>query len=203
MIAVIDYGMSNLASLANALAYIGVAHWVTTDPKEIQKANKLILPGVGAFGEAMKRLNESGFSDAIKEETLIKQKPILGICLGMQLLYNQSEEHGHFEGLGLVTGRVRFLGKKIQNPVPHVGWNSVLSKSETRLLRKNTTPDYCFYFVHSFYCDAENKEHVSGIVEYGGFSFDAVIESKNISGCQFHPEKSQKNGIELLRKFAQ
>ncbi len=202
MIGVIDYGMSNLASLSNALLFINAPFEVTDSPSSLKKYDKLILPGVGAFGLAMKRLNESGFSDAILEEVCVKEKNILGICLGMQLLYEKSSEHGQHQGLGLIKGSVEYLGEKVSLPVPHVGWNSVFSPRETNLLRASEAEDYCFYFVHSFYCQAKKSAIVSGVVEYGGFKFDAVVEDVNVMATQFHPEKSQKNGLELLKKFS-
>lgn len=201
MIGIIDYGMSNLRSVKNALDYLNYTNEIVANPSEITKYDKLILPGVGAFGQAMERINNTGFADKIKEQALVKKVPILGICLGMQLLLETSTEKGFHKGLGLIKGDVKFLGDKISHlPIPHIGWNTLIPKSGSRMFNDLDQTDSSFYFVHSYYCDVLDKNLVSGTVNYG-FTFDVAIENDSIFAFQFHPEKSQKNGLKLLQKF--
>ena len=200
MIGIINYGMGNLASIQNALNYLQIDSAIFSDPREIQKYDKLILPGVGAFGSAMTNLDTIGFTPRIREVIDRGKVPLLGICLGMQLLLESSMEHGYHKGLGLVGGKVLFLGEKISNlPLPHVGWNDLLIRSGTRLL-KGLPNQSSFYFVHNFYCRVTDESVVTGTTEYG-FPFATVLESGNIFGCQFHPEKSQKSGLIILRNY--
>lgn len=200
MIGIVDYKMGNLQSVKNSLDYLGIESKFVTSPKEIEGCNKLILPGVGAFGLAMKQLNELNLVEPIKK--FVKDgKPILGICLGMQLLLDSSEEHGHHMGLSLVRGQVLpFAGKVGNLPIPHVGWNDASQIEESKIL-ENIEDGDSFYFVHSFYCDVTDKKEVVATTDYG-FDFDSVIESNNIYGCQFHPEKSQRAGLFLLENFS-
>jgi imidazole glycerol-phosphate synthase subunit HisH len=201
MIGILDYKMGNLQSIKNSLDYLNIPNRFIDYPNEILNCDKLILPGVGAFGLAMKRLDELGFIEPIKEFVFLG-KPLLGICLGMQLLLDSSEEHGHHLGLGLVKGRVLPFKEKISNlPIPHIGWNDISKKKESKLLT-NIENKASFYFVHSFYCDLTDKKAVAATTDYG-FDFDSVIESGNIYGCQFHPEKSQKNGMVILENFSE
>jgi glutamine amidotransferase len=199
-IGIINYGMGNLASVLNAMNHLSVHAEIFADPAHINKYDKLILPGVGAFGQAMKNLKELGFEEKIKEAVLVKHKPILGICLGMQLLLSQSTEHGIHNGLDLVPGKVDdFAGMITGLPVPHVGWNDV-KINNSRLFPDNSpqTPD--FYFVHSFYCRLQEEQYVTGFTEYG-ITFHSMFEKENIAGCQFHPEKSQRHGLEIFKRF--
>jgi glutamine amidotransferase len=200
MIGIINYGMGNLASIQNALNYLHVPCEIFSDPRQISQYDKLILPGVGAFGSAMERLDETGFTQRLKEIADEKKVPLLGICLGMQILLKSSVEHGYHKGLGFIDGDVLFLGERVCDlPIPHVGWNDLSVRSGSRLL-KGLPDEKSFYFVHSYYCHLTDKSVVTGTVEYG-VSFAAVVESDNIFGCQFHPEKSQKNGLVVLRNF--
>lgn len=199
MIGIIDYKMCNLQSVKNSLDYLNIPNKFVDSPSEIKSCDKLILPGVGAFGLAMERLDKIGFTKQIKEFAR-KGRPLLGICLGMQLLMESSQEHGHHLGLGLIKGGVFDFKTKIKNlPIPHVGWNNINKKRESSLL-KGVENGASFYFVHSFYCDLTNKKEVVTTTDYG-FDFDSILESKNIYGCQFHPEKSQQDGLRILKNF--
>jgi glutamine amidotransferase len=200
MIGIINYGMGNLASIQNALNYLQIPCDIVSDPGQISKYDKLILPGVGAFASAMESLDRVGFTQRLKEIADEKKVPLLGICLGMQILFESSVEHGYHKGLGFMEGDVLFLGDSVRElTVPHVGWNDLSVQFKSRLL-KGLSDERSFYFVHSYYCHAANKSVVTGTVEYG-ISLAAVVESANIFGCQFHPEKSQKNGLTVLRNF--
>lgn len=200
MIGIIDIKMCNLRSVKNSLDYLNISNKFINFPKGISDCDKLILPGVGAFGTAMEKLNKNGFTKRINKFAK-DGKPILGICLGMQLLMESSEEHGHHLGLGLIKGRVLDFNGKIKNlPIPHIGWNDVVKKGESKILRDIDKVN-SFYFVHSFYCDLLNKKEVVGTTDYG-FGFDSVLESRNIFGCQFHPEKSQRAGLIILKNFS-
>jgi glutamine amidotransferase len=201
MIGIINYGMGNLASVKNALDYLGIENKIIDNPSELEKIDKMILPGVGAFGMAMDNLNKSGFSSVIKELVSVKQKPILGICLGMQLLLESSTEHGNHTGLGIIEGQVKMFDKDlIRLPVPHIGWNTVTPNILNKVLFKNHETAATYYFVHSYYCSIKDTSSVAGITEYG-ISFHSSIEKNNIFGCQFHPEKSQKSGLNIFKNF--
>jgi|JI10StandDraft_1071094.scaffolds.fasta_scaffold906756_2 glutamine amidotransferase len=200
MIGIINYGMGNLTSVLNALKYIGIEAQLFSDPESIHSYNKVILPGVGAFGQAMHNLRESGMADAIHQYAS-ENKYLLGICLGMQLLLEESCEHGNHIGLGLIKGKVKSFKGSIQNlPIPHVGWNNTFPGKTSKIFNNDPGLEQTFYFVHSFYCDLEDKSLVSGFTDYG-IRFDSALESSNIFAAQFHPEKSQKNGLEILKKF--
>lgn len=200
MIGIVDYGMGNLGSVKNALDYIGANAKVVTHPKELGDVDKIVLPGVGAFGMAMYNLTKNGFSDIIKELVLVKRLPILGICLGMQLLFESSDEHGFNLGLGLIKGKVTGFKQVVAGiPVPHMGWNSADANTNALLFKSiGLLPN--FYFVHSYFCQAENSIDVSSVTEYG-ISFHSSVESGNIFGCQFHPEKSQKDGLAIYKNY--
>lgn len=201
MIGIINYGMGNLASVKNALDYLEIESKIIDNPSDLEKIDKMILPGVGAFGMAMDNLNNSGFSSVIKELVMVKQKPILGICLGMQLLLESSTEHGHHTGLGIIEGQVKMFDKDlIRLPVPHMGWNTVTAEIMNKVLFKNHEIDATYYFVHSYYCSIKDTSSVAGITEYG-IPFHSSIEKNNIFGCQFHPEKSQKSGLNIFKNF--
>lgn len=201
MLGIINYGMGNLASVQNALEYLQIPNRLISEPKEVCMCDRAILPGVGAFGEAMYKITKSGYIMELQEFAIIKQRPVLGICLGMQLLLDSSTEYGNFSGLGLIAGSVRSLADEIQNlPIPHVGWNDVTVTAESRLLDGIAESSRNFYFVHSYYCKVTERSVVTGQVSYG-VNFDVMIEKGNIFGVQFHPEKSQKSGLELLRNF--
>lgn len=203
MIGIIDYGMSNLKSVLNAFNYLNYDAIIIDKPIQLKQVDKVVLPGVGAFGLAMEKIKNSGFEEAIKESVMAKKIPFMGICLGMQLMLDSSTEKGNHKGLGLLKGKVDFLGNKVSNlPVPHVGWNTILPQNNATAFGGIDKVDSSFYFVHSYYCDLVDKKIVSATVDYGGFHFDVAIETDHIFAYQFHPEKSQKNGLTLLEKFA-
>lgn len=203
MIGIIDYGMGNLASVSNALNSINEANTIVSTPEELGAVEKAILPGVGAFGDAMASLNAKGLSDAIREFTLKDQKPLMGICLGMQLLYDESCEFGCHAGLGLIKGKVLPLATHTSDLfVPNIGWCKTISHGESRLIHTLSDEALCFYFVHSFFCRADDRSIVTCTLDYGT-ECDAIIEKDNIFACQFHPEKSQTSGIEILKQFAE
>lgn len=197
MIAVIDYGVGNLFSLVHSLKKVGAESVVTSDVDIIRRADKLILPGVGAFGDAAKRLGESGLDDVIKSE-VGKGKPLLGICLGMQLLFDKSFEYGEHAGLGLIKGEVVPLADYIKGlKIPHMGWNS-LEFVDNNPLFKNLNSGSYVYFVHSFF--AKCNEGLSATTEYG-IKVTAAVRKGNVYGMQFHPEKSGETGLEMLKAF--
>jgi len=198
-IAIINYGMGNLRSVQKAFERIGIQADIVSDPGHFQNASKIILPGVGHFGKGMKNLKESGMADAIKEEVIMKQKPILGICLGMQLLTNFSEE-GNCEGLGLVDAEtVRFPSGPAGLKIPHMGWNEIKPVKESGL-NLGIDKDCFMYFVHSYFVKCHQEKDVLFSADYG-ITFDAGFEHENITGVQFHPEKSHKSGLQLLKNF--
>jgi glutamine amidotransferase len=201
MIGIVDYGMGNVRSVANALAYIGAESTVSDDAATLAECERLILPGVGAFGDAMQQIHRRGLDDVLHRE-VAAGKPLLGICLGMQLLAGSSEEHGQHEGLGFFEATVRrFSGPCMSGlKVPHMGWNNLEIDSEHPVLKGLSGENLNFYFVHSFHVNCSGDECVVASCEYGG-RFTAIIASDNIVGVQFHPEKSQDNGIQVLQNF--
>ena len=201
MIAIIDYGVGNLFSLTSSFAAIGAEVKVTNKKEDIESADRIILPGVGAFEDAAKKLRESGLVEVIKAQAA-KGKPLMGICLGMQLLFDKSFEYGEHDGLGFIKGNVRPITDVIPSDykVPHIGWNALQFKKESPLFKYINNGDYV-YFVHSFYA-ADCDEAVTAVSEYGA-ELTACVEDKNIFGCQFHPEKSGEVGLNILRAFAE
>ena len=201
MIAIIDYGVGNLFSLKSSFAAIGADVKITNKKEDIESADRIILPGVGAFEDAAKKLWESGLVDVIKEQAA-KGKPLMGICLGMQLLFDKSYEYGEHDGLGFIKGNVRPITDVIPSDlkVPHIGWNALIFKKESPLFKYIKDGD-CVYFVHSFYA-ADCETSVTAVSEYGAL-LTACVEDKNIFGCQFHPEKSGTVGLNILRAFAE
>ncbi len=199
MITIVDYGMGNLGSIWNLLRHIGVPAVVTSDLDCITKADKLILPGVGAFDAAMARINSSNLRQVLDRKTLEERIPVLGICLGMQLLTRSSEE-GQLPGLGWVAATTSRFPPKPDLKVPHMGWNVVTPTRESPLT-KDLPEESRFYFVHSYYVHVDNEEDSILKTSYG-ISFDAAIQHGNIYGAQFHPEKSHKFGMKLLTNFA-
>ncbi|WP_028776716.1 imidazole glycerol phosphate synthase subunit HisH [Shimazuella kribbensis] len=197
MIAIIDYGMGNLYSLSQALQRLDHEYVITDDVETIQKADKMILPGVGAFGDAMRELNQRGLTKIIFEEA-IAGKPLLGICLGMQLLFTGSDEHGYYSGLNLLAGHVKEI--KVDLPVPHMGWNWLSFRHPHPLFR--SLEEGHVYFVHSYHVQASNTEDVIATTDYSQ-DFTAIVARKNIIGMQFHPEKSGPLGMQLLHQFAE
>lgn len=201
MIAIIDYGMGNVKSVYNALEYLGENAVITCEKNKIEVASHIILPGVGAFGDAMDSLKKRELIDILKEQVLQKKKRFLGLCLGMQLLADYSLEYGKHAGLGWIKGYVRPLPQKNKIPkIPHVGWDEILIKKKHYLLTNLNSDQLTFYFVHSYYFDSQDNEDVWAICSYG-IDFPAIIIKNNIIGMQFHPEKSQDNGLQLLRNF--
>lgn len=203
MIAVIDYNMGNVASIENILKKVGIKAVITSDSSVLQEADKIILPGVGAFDYGIQSLNSLGLTETLKEKVLEKKTPILGICLGMQLLTEGSEE-GVLPGLGFFKAYTRrfqaeYGGERLK--IPHMGWNYVKPVADTPLL-KNSPSDMRFYFVHSYNVQCEDPADVLAITEYGG-NFTSVIGRGNIFGVQFHPEKSHKFGINLMKNFVE
>lgn len=197
MIAIIDYGVGNLFSLSRSLNAVGAESVVTSDINEIERAGKLVLPGVGAFGDAVDKLRQSGL-DTIITEQCKKGKPLLGICLGMQLLFEKSYEYGEHKGLGLIKGEILPLKECVGNlKVPHMGWNTLNIRRSNELF-KYTKPGEYVYFVHSFY--AKCGEAVAATTSYG-VEIAAAVRQNNIYGMQFHPEKSGVAGLNMLRAF--
>lgn len=198
-ITVIDYQLGNISSIINMIKKIGVTVTHSSDIHTIRDADKLILPGVGAFDHGMQNLQQAGLIEILHEEVLVRKKPILGICLGMQLLLNQSEE-GKLKGLGWIKGECRKFkfSNKPQLKVPHMGWNNVRENKKNALL--SLEADQRFYFVHSYHAICEDNEDVVGVTEYG-YEFASVIKHQHIIGAQFHPEKSHRYGMAFLEKF--
>ncbi|MBQ9086621.1 MAG: imidazole glycerol phosphate synthase subunit HisH [Clostridia bacterium] len=201
MIAVIDYGVGNLFSLRSSLYMIGADSVVTSDPSVMERADRLILPGVGAFGDAMKKLRDSGLDRVIRTEAA-KGKPVMGICLGMQLLFEKSYEYGEHEGLGLLRGSVIPMEGKIpaELKIPHIGWNALHLTRESRRFCHIGEGD-CVYFVHSYYA-TDCEDSLIATAEYGR-ELTAAVEKDNVFGCQFHPEKSGAVGLNILRGFCE
>ena len=202
MIAVIDYGVGNLFSLTQSLRYLGLESIVTRDAKTIDKADRLILPGVGAFGDAMQKLEDTGLVPVLKAES--RQKPLLGICLGMQLLLEKSFEYGEHKGLGLVPGEVVPLRQDLQDKslkVPHMGWNALHLEQPDDPLFKNISEGEYVYYVHSFY--AKNcRANTLATSEYS-IPVTGAVKNGLVYGTQFHPEKSGDTGLRILKAFAQ
>lgn len=197
-ITVIDYGAGNLRSLENAIKFLQVPVEITSDTKVIQNAEKLILPGVGAFAPAMARLEEKGIDNVLKEK-VHAGTPLMGICLGMQLLFTTSYEQGQWDGLNLIPGTVvKFEGVK---KIPHMGWNELIDIREDKLTMDIPASPFV-YFVHSFFCTPEDEAHILASCEYGE-KFAAAVHRDNIWGMQFHPEKSQNVGLKILQNFAE
>ena len=199
MVAIIDYGVGNLFSLKSSLAEIGAEAVVTADEKVIADADRIILPGVGAFEDAARKLRDSGMADVVRREAA-SGKPMLGICLGMQLMFDKSFEYGEHEGLGLIHGAVRPISDVIpaDYKIPHIGWNALKFTKESPLFKYINEGDYV-YFVHSFYA-ADCEESTLAVTEYGA-ELTASAANGNVYGCQFHPEKSGTVGLNILRAF--
>ncbi|MBR5542532.1 MAG: imidazole glycerol phosphate synthase subunit HisH [Oscillospiraceae bacterium] len=200
MVAIVDYGVGNLFSLKASFGEIGADVTVTSDAEVIKSASHILLPGVGAFSDAAKKLYDSGLWDAVKDE-VNRGKPILGICLGMQLLFEKSFEYGEHEGLGLIKGEIRPISEVIPKDlkIPHIGWNA-LSITRPCDIFKNIKSGDCVYFVHSYY--AKTDDAVVATAEYGA-ALTAAVARGNIYGCQFHPEKSGKTGLAILSAFCE
>ena len=201
MIAIVDYGVGNLFSLEQSFRAINAEVAITADPAVLRRADKILLPGVGAFGDAAQKLRSSGLGEVVAAEAK-NGKPLLGICLGMQLLFDEGYEYGCHKGLGLISGQIRPIADVIPPglKIPHMGWNALTFTRESNLYRYIREGD-CVYFVHSYYasnCDAATV----ATAEYGA-PLTAAVEKGNIFGCQFHPEKSGVVGLEILRAFSE
>lgn len=197
-ITVIDYGMGNLRSVSKALEHLGGKVTVSSDPADIEKADKIVLPGVGAFGDAAAELKRQNLLAPL-QQAILNKKPFLGICLGLQLLFKTSEESPEGEGLNAIAGKVQlFRSKKVK--IPQMGWNTVTWQQDHPLIKNVPTNSY-FYFVHSYYAAPEQKDVSLGQTTYGEETFTSVVAHENIFATQFHPEKSQKAGLEILKNF--
>ena len=199
MITIIDYGAGNIRSIEKALQFIGEEVLLTGDPEKIRTAEKLVLPGVGSFGEAMENLNRCGLTEVIREAAA-RHIPLMGICLGLQLLFERSEESPGVEGLGILKGEVLRIPDAPGLKIPHMGWNSLHLQNGGRLFR-GVSEDAYVYFVHSYYLKAAEEEIVKAVTEYG-VSIHAAVEKDNVFATQFHPEKSSDVGLTMLRNFA-
>ena len=202
MVAIVDYGVGNLFSLRSSLETIGADVKVTGDAQELRKADKIILPGVGAFEDAAAKLRESGLDIILRQEAAAG-KPIMGICLGMQMLFDKSLEYGEHEGLGLIHGTVSPIANVIPSDlkIPHIGWNALHFGAQKHPLFRYLNEGDCVYFVHSYYA-ADCSESIIATAEYGA-ELTAAVANGNVCGCQFHPEKSGDVGLKILRAFCE
>ena len=203
MVGLINYGSGNIYAIANIYKRLNIPHFLSNKPDELIKANKLILPGVGAFDETMALLNNLGLKDFLDELVLHKKIPILGVCVGMQILGNNSEE-GILPGFGWISGQIKKLNSSAlsQKPfLPHLGWNSIEPTRPSALL-KDTNLERGFYFLHNYFFECENSEDSLATTNYGNH-FSSAINKDNVYGVQFHPEKSHSNGITLFKNFAE
>ncbi len=202
MLAVVDYGVGNLFSLRSSLVSLGIDTVVTGDKAEIEKADRIILPGVGAFEDAANKLRETGLDRVITERAKAGT-PLMGICLGMQLLFDKSYEYGEHDGLGLITGKVVPMQGVIPSKlkVPHIGWNALHFTDKKSEIFKYIKENDCVYFVHSYFAD-ECDEAVIATAEYGK-ELTAAVQNENVFGCQFHPEKSGEVGLKILKAFCE
>ena len=195
--AIVDYGVGNLKSIANALGYLGLSSEITGQPDGLERADALILPGVGAFPDAADKLRQTGLDKAVLAQAA--KKPVLGICLGMQLLFDEGEEVRPCQGLGLVSGTVRKIATELK--LPHIGWNSLTFPNPSPLF-KGVEPGSYVYFVHTFCALPDQPSDVLAVTDYGG-PVTAAVGRGNIYGCQFHPEKSGETGLQILRNFGE
>ena len=202
MIAIVDYGVGNLFSLKSSLQAVGAEVVVTGDAETLRAADRIILPGVGAFGDAARKLRESGLAEVVKEEAL-KGKPLMGICLGMQMLLEKSYEYGEHKGLGLIPGAIRPIAETIpaNYKIPHIGWNALFFPAEKHPVFADVKEGDHVYFVHSFH-GTGCEESVAATTEYGGM-LTAAVAKGNVVGCQFHPEKSGPVGLKILKAFSE
>lgn len=198
MIAIIDYGVGNLKSVEKAFQFIGQEVCVTSDRNTVSNADAVVLPGVGAYSDAVNNLKNAGMVEIVRE-TIAKDKPFLGICLGLQLLFDYSEEGGAVKGLGIFGGAIKQLPPDMGLKVPHMGWNSLKYKDECPLFRNLPSNPYV-YFVHSYYLDAVDKTIVAAVTRYG-VDIDAAIGTGRVFATQFHPEKSGETGLNILRNW--
>lgn len=196
-IAIIDYGVGNLRSVEKAFGATGVDAIITGDPEELRRASHLVLPGVGAFAACMNALKEHGLIELVRER-VANGVLLLGVCVGMQLLFEESDEFGRTEGLGFLKGRVRRFSNDLV--VPHVGWNQINQRRENPLFAGVADNAFC-YFVHSYFCEPADESVIIGVTDYG-VNYASVVAQGNVCGVQFHPEKSQAVGLKMLSNFA-
>lgn len=202
-IGIINYGMGNLSSVKNSLQFLQFDAEIIENPNDFNQYDKLILPGVGAFAQAMENIREKNILNHLKIEVLEKKKPLLGLCLGMQLLFDESAENGINKGFGFVEGKVISIKEKTDNlAVPHMGWNNLNIQRPHDFLNEIPEIENDVYFVHSYYCEAKNREDVLATCNYG-VEMDVIIQKETIFGCQFHPEKSHKIGLKLIQNFCE
>lgn len=202
MITIIDYGSGNIKAIANIYEKLKVAYSIASVPEQVIGAKKIFLPGVGAFDETISKLDSTGFREVLDKEVLENNVPIMGICVGMQILADSSEE-GTCKGLGYIKGKVKKIDANtiLHKPkLPHLGWNSIEIIKNNVLLRE-IDPKFGFYFLHSYYFECEDQNNVLATTKYGA-TFASAVHSENIFGIQFHPEKSHHNGVKLLHNFA-
>ena len=203
MIGIIDYGSGNVQAIATIYKNLNIKHQVLSKPEDLEKADKLVLPGVGAFDATMQQLIDSGLKDKLNELVIHKKIPILGICVGLQVMGYGSDE-GDLPGLGWIAGKVKKFDKsqiKFKPKLPHMGWNTINDVQNHKLF-EGIDHDFGFYFVHSFYFECENEQNILATSNYGG-EFTSSIYANHIFGTQFHPEKSHRNGVMLFKNFAQ
>ena len=198
MVAIIDYDAGNIKSVQKAIEYLGEEVIITREPEVILNASRVILPGVGAFGDAMEKLHKYNLVDVIKE-VVKREIPFLGICLGLQLLFETSDETPGVQGLGILKGKIKRIPDHGELKIPHIGWNSLSFPNKGRLYEGISEESYV-YFVHSYYLDAEDKDIVVATTEYGT-TIHASVEQGNVFACQFHPEKSSSVGLKILDNF--
>jgi imidazole glycerol phosphate synthase, glutamine amidotransferase subunit len=197
MIGIIDYKLNNLRSVQKAFEKVGASAFISSDAKELSRAEKLVLPGVGAFGKAMENIKSLGLEELIYTNAKAG-KPLIGICLGMQLLFTRSSENGMHDGLNLIAGEVKLFPNTVK--VPHIGWNQMEIQRQSKILKSVVDKSFV-YFVHSYY--AEPEEHVTLTTTEYAFHFTSVVQKGNIFGLQFHPEKSQTAGLQMLKNFSE
>lgn len=199
MIAILNYGVGNVKAFANILKSLGVEHGIAQSEQELRSANKIILPGVGSFDSVMRRLADSGLQEVLSDLVLAKKIPVLGVCVGMQILGSKSEE-GTLPGLGWIDAEVRkFHSTRLS--IPQIGWNEVRNKNHSKLLQ-GLDADARFYFLHSYYMECKNSQDILAETDYGDI-FASAVGRENIFGVQFHPEKSHHNGVRLLKNFSE
>lgn len=205
MISIVDYGLGNIRAFSNVYKRLNIAHCFASNPEQLLHSEKIILPGVGAFDHAMRKLNSSGLRDTLDELVLARKVPVLGICVGMQMMSDSSEE-GVSEGLGWIKGTVRrfnYFNDQSSNkyPLPHMGWNNISSVKDSSLIY-NLDEQKRFYFLHSYYFECYDQQNIIATANYG-FDYSCVVNKENVYGIQCHPEKSHHNGVTLLKNFAE
>ena len=199
MIAIIDYGAGNLQSVKKAFDFIGAESVITDNPEIINACDRILLPGVGSFGDAMDSMAKSGLVETVKQNAL-SGKPFLGICLGLQLLFEESEESPGVKGLGIFKGKIKKFSSDMGLKIPHIGWNSLEIKQKDTLF-KNVPENSYVYFVHSYYLHAEDESDIATVTNYG-IDFHSAVGKNNVFATQFHPEKSGDVGLQILKNFA-